>query len=125
MRRALARQSTSRSSAEKATTRAIRLLRYAPLSTDAKKTHAHKLTFSAGRYDFWPNRALERYAFITNNDEGLKRIAFPLYGFKNFAIDGQGAKFVFHGFLNPFILDHTDHVFPEEFLDRFLSDVRQ
>ena len=77
---------------------------------DAKKTHAHKLTFSAGRYDFWPNRALERYAFITNNDEGLKRIAFPLYGFKNFAIDGQGAKFVFHGFLNPFILDHTDHV---------------
>ncbi len=69
-----------------------------------------KLSFGPGRYDFWPDRAVEHYAWITNNDEGLKRIAFPLYGIKNLEIDGQGAQFVFHGYLNPFFLDHTNHV---------------
>jgi hypothetical protein len=93
-----------------------------------KKTHAHRLVFAPGRYDFWPDRASERYEFITNNDEGLKRIVFPLENFKNLEIDGQGAQFVFHGFLNPFILDHTDHVtlknFSIDFARTFSSEAK-
>jgi len=72
--------------------------------------HASKLFFPPGRYDFWPDRATERYCFISNNDEGLKRIAFPLDGMQNLEIDGFGAQFVFHGWITPFVLDHARNI---------------
>jgi hypothetical protein len=73
-------------------------------------TKVAKLVFPPGRYDFWPDRATERYCFISNNDEGLKRIAFPLEGMENLEIDGQGAQFVFHGWITPFVLDHARNI---------------
>ena len=72
-----------------------------------RQTKAGKLVFPPGRYDFWPDRAVERYCFVSNNDEGLKRIAFPLDGIENLEIDGQGAQFVFHGWITPFALDRA------------------
>ena len=60
------------------------------------------LIFPPGRYDFWPDKATERYLFISNNTEGLKRIAFPLFDLDSFKIDGQEAEFVFHGSILPF-----------------------
>lgn len=63
-----------------------------------------RLTFSPGRYEFWGDRALEKYLFIANNDEGLKRCIFPLFDFQSLEIDGQGAEFIFHGFVSPFTL---------------------
>ena len=78
--------------------------------TRCRATHATKIIFPPGRYDFWPDRATEQYCFISNNDEGLKRIAFPLDGLENLEIDGQGAQFVFHGWIIPFFLDHARHV---------------
>ncbi len=71
-----------------------------------RKNSATKLVFPPGRYDFWPDRADEQYEFISNNDDGLKRITFPLYGFQNLEIDGQGAQFVFHDSVSPFVVDH-------------------
>ena len=73
--------------------------------TQAKKQGARKLTFAKGRYDFYPDKAFERYQFISNNDEGLKRIVLPLDGLKNFEVDGQGADFLFHGYLSPVTVD--------------------
>ncbi|MDQ2764555.1 MAG: right-handed parallel beta-helix repeat-containing protein [Pseudomonadota bacterium] len=68
-----------------------------------------RLVFPPGRYDFWPDKATERYLFISNNTEGLKRIAFPLFNFDGFEIEGQGAEFVFHGPILPFaVLGSTD-----------------
>lgn len=67
----------------------------------------HKLVFAPGRYDFWPDRAEERYVFASNNDEGLKRIAFPLVGFENIEIDGHGAALVLHGYLTPFLIERS------------------
>jgi hypothetical protein len=72
-----------------------------------RETKAGKLVFPRGRYDFWPDLAVERYCFVSNNDEGLKRIAFSLAGIENLEIDGQGAQFVFHGWITPFALDHA------------------
>ena len=63
-----------------------------------------RLTFAAGRYEFWGDRAAEKYLFVSNNDEGLKRLIFPVFNFPNLEIDGQGAEFVFHGFVSPFAL---------------------
>ena len=71
---------------------------------------ATKLTFPPGRYDFFPERATEEYLFVSNNDEGLKRIAFPLKGIENLEIDGGGATFVFHGYTMPFLLAGSKNV---------------
>ena len=67
-----------------------------------KKSGSRTLIFPAGRYDFWPDKATERYLFISNNTEGLKRIAFPLFDLDGFEVDGQGSEFVFHGSILPF-----------------------
>jgi hypothetical protein len=75
-----------------------------------RQTKAGKLVFSPGRYDFWPDRAVERYCFVSNNDEGLKRIAFALERIENLEIDGRGAQFVFHGWITPLVLDHARNV---------------
>lgn len=68
---------------------------------------ATKLTFPPGRYDFHPERASEQYLFVSNNDEGLKRIAFPLTGLEGLEIDGGGSTFVFHGYTVPFLIDKS------------------
>ena len=65
-----------------------------------------RLAFLPGRYDLWPDRAFERYLFVSNNDEGKKRIAFHLNDLSQVEIDGHGAEFVFHGFLVPFAIQN-------------------
>ena len=75
-----------------------------------KNTHAKKLIFPKGRYNFLPDQAVEKYVFTSNNDEGLKRIAFLLEGFENFEIDGQGSEFIFNGFISPFILENSKNI---------------
>ena len=73
--------------------------------TDLAKQGGGCLEFSPGRYDFWPDRAFEKYLFVSNNDEGLKRIAFHLEDLSGVEIDGQGSELVFHGFLIPFAFE--------------------
>jgi hypothetical protein len=49
-----------------------------------------ELIFPKGEYHFYPYFGVDKYCFISNNAEGLKRIIFPLFDFKNLTIDGQG-----------------------------------
>ncbi|MCX6327028.1 MAG: right-handed parallel beta-helix repeat-containing protein [Bacteroidia bacterium] len=80
------------------------------------------LIFTKGEYHFYPEFGTDKYCFISNNDEGLKRIIFPLFEYKNLTIDGQGSSFIFHGFVNPFIIDHSSDVTLENFsIDFFRS----
>ena len=74
------------------------------------KTHARKLIFAPGRYDFWPDYAEDEFLFITNNDPGLRRVAFGLTATEDMEIDGGGARFVFHGNILPFVLDHSRNI---------------
>jgi len=74
--------------------------------TEIAKQGGGRIEFSPGRYDFRTDRAIEKYLFVSNNDEGLKRIAFHLEGLSEVEIDGQGAEFVFHGFLMPFAVEN-------------------
>ena len=69
-----------------------------------------RLVFEAGQYDFYPTFAEERYCYISNNDEGLKRIAFAINGMNKLEIDGQGAQFLFHGFINPFVVEDSKQI---------------
>jgi hypothetical protein len=71
---------------------------------------AKKLVIPKGVYHCRPDQAEERYLFISNNDEGLKRIVFPLDGMEDFEIDGQGATLVFHGFVLPFLISNSRNI---------------
>jgi len=76
----------------------------------AKKSGAEKIVFPKGRYDFYIDRATEKLVYISNNDPGVKRIIFPLYDFETLEIDGQGSEFIFHGGINPFVVDHSSNI---------------
>lgn len=66
------------------------------------------LVFPKGRYDFYPENAVEMHRAVSNHDNSLKRIAFPLLGCKGVTIDGGGSLFMFHGRISPFVVDGTD-----------------
>ncbi|MCC4211995.1 right-handed parallel beta-helix repeat-containing protein [Leeuwenhoekiella parthenopeia] len=66
-----------------------------------------KIVFPQGTYHFYPTFAPERYCEITNNDNGLKRTAFPLINFNDFEIDANGSDFIFHGKMIPFIIEES------------------
>jgi hypothetical protein len=75
-----------------------------------KKKKATKLIIPKGRYDFYRMGALEEFMSISNNDQGLKRLAFPLKGFQSFEIDGQGSEFIFHGYMIPFDIEDCRNI---------------
>lgn len=76
----------------------------------AKATGTKKIVFPTGRYDFYPARAVEKIVYISNNDPGIKRIIFPLYDFHDLEIDGNGSQFIFHGTVNPFVIDQSKNI---------------
>lgn len=75
-----------------------------------RQRDASRLVFPKGAYDFFPDFAVDEYHSISNNDAGLKRVAFLLKGVDGLVVDGRGSEFRFHGFVNPFILDHSESV---------------
>ena len=77
---------------------------------DCRATKATKLVFAKSTYNFEPNFASEKYVFVSNNDEGLKRFVFDLSGMTDLEIDGQGSKFIFNGFLCPFLLEDSKKI---------------
>lgn len=85
-----------------------------PIVMDAlrkvKEKNAKKLVFAKGTYRFTPDFASEKYVFVSNNDEGLKRFVFDLSDFENLEIDGQGSSFIFEGFLSPFLLSNSKNI---------------
>lgn len=76
----------------------------------ARKEGINKIVFEKGRYDFYPDRAQEHYLYVSNNDEGLKRVIFPIIDVNGLVIDGQGANFIFHGGVNPFLVQGSSQI---------------
>ncbi|WP_197705694.1 right-handed parallel beta-helix repeat-containing protein [Labilibaculum antarcticum] len=68
------------------------------------------IVFEKGIYHFKPDYAFEKYCFITNHENGLKRIIFPMKGFKSVEIEGNGAEFIFHGQIFPFQFEGCENV---------------
>lgn len=101
-------------------TSALEVINIKPISKDMSpvirdilanvKNKDIKLVFEKGNYQFLPNLAKERYCFITNHENGLKRIIFDFQNFNSVQIEGNGAKFIFHGLSAPFIFDNCAKV---------------
>lgn len=62
------------------------------------------LSLPAGEHHFWPDSALVRDLYISNNDSGRNQIIFPIDGHERLTIDGNGSRLVFHGEVTPFVL---------------------
>ncbi|WP_299668219.1 right-handed parallel beta-helix repeat-containing protein [uncultured Polaribacter sp.] len=76
-------------------------------NTQTKDLH---LVFEKGTYTFMPNYAFGKYLNITNHGNGYKRIVFDLSKFRNVTIEGNGAEFIFHGQVMPFLFDSSEAV---------------
>ncbi|KXB08188.1 hypothetical protein AKJ55_01340 [candidate division MSBL1 archaeon SCGC-AAA382M17] len=72
--------------------------------------NATKLIIPKGKYDCYPDMATEKYVRVSNNDNGMKRIVFPLEGLKNFEIDGQGARFIMYSQILPFNIEGCENI---------------
>jgi len=82
--------------------------------TDATPLLAHALEalsdgatlrLAPGDYHFWPERARRRFYHLCNNQAGFKPIACPLLERENLTLEGNGARFIFHGEILPFAID--------------------
>lgn len=67
------------------------------------------ISFEKGTYHFYPEQAQEKYMAISNNDNGDKRTAFPLFECSNIQIEGNGSDFIFHGGIIPFALGEVEN----------------
>lgn len=77
---------------------------------EVRRGRGNSIVFQSGDYHFWPDQAEERYLFVSNNDEGLKRIAIPLVGLQDISIQGNGARFIFHGPMIPILVEDSHKV---------------
>jgi len=77
---------------------------------DASKHKNSKVIIEKGTYHFYPEKAYEQYCFITNHDNSLRRIAFPINYFDGLTIDAKDAKFIFHGVMMPFNIENSKNI---------------
>lgn len=75
------------------------------------RKHDHAvLRLPEGHFTVKGDFAFERHCFVTNNDEGLKRIAFDLTEFKNLEIKGEGTCLDFVGYIVPFWISKAENI---------------
>jgi hypothetical protein len=77
---------------------------------DASKHKDSKIIIEKGTYHFYPEKAYEQYCFITNHDNSLRRIAFPINDFDGLTIEAKDAKFIFHGVMMPFNIENSKNI---------------
>ncbi|MEO9893464.1 hypothetical protein [Aurantibacter sp.] len=76
----------------------------------AKDQNVERIVFPKGVYHFYPTYARDFYCTISNNDNGKRRVAFPLLDFSGIEIDGGDSEFIFHGRIVPFLIKNSTQV---------------
>jgi hypothetical protein len=69
-----------------------------------------EIKFEKGTYHFYPEKALEKFCHISNHGDLMIRTAFPIKDYSNLTIDGQGATFIFHGIMIPFLIEDSKNI---------------
>ena len=90
------------------------------LLADMENSENVTLKFPKGQYDFYPEYAVEKYRYVANHDNGLKRMGFPIYNMKNVTIDGGGSTFMFHGRVVPITVESSEGVNLKDFTVDFI-----
>jgi len=69
------------------------------------------LVFPKGRYDFWPQYAVEKLYYESNTDViPLRRCAILIENMKNLTIDCMGSDFIYHDRIQPFTVDKSTNI---------------
>jgi hypothetical protein len=76
------------------------------------KTKANPvLVFPKGRYDFWPQYAVEKLYYESNTDViPFRRCAILIEKMKNLTIDCTGSDFIYHDRIQPFTVDKSTNI---------------
>ncbi|WP_218939734.1 alpha-1,3-galactosidase-related protein [Lutibacter citreus] len=74
------------------------------------KNISSEIKFEKGTYHFYPDKGYESFEYISNHCDLMVVSAFPIDGFKNLTIDGQGSTFIFHGVIIPFLVKNSDNI---------------
>jgi len=76
------------------------------------KTKANPvLVFPKGRYDFWPQYAVEKLYYESNTDViPLRRCAVMIENMQNLTIDCMGSDFIYHDRIQPFTVDKSTNI---------------
>lgn len=69
-----------------------------------------KLVFSKGVYQFLPTYAQEKFCYITNHGNGLKKIIFLFSDFNTVEIEGNDSEFIFRGQVAPFQFNNCNNI---------------
>ena len=77
---------------------------------DAAKYKDSKVIIEKGTYHFYTEKAYEQYSYVTNHDNSLRRIAFPINGFDGLTIEANDSKFIFHGVMMPFNIEDSKNI---------------
>jgi hypothetical protein len=77
---------------------------------DAKKKGITRINIASGTYHFYPDKAFEKFCFISNHDDGLRSTPFPILGFNELEIRAEKAHFIFHGLMVPFIIEDSEDI---------------
>ena len=75
-----------------------------------KAEKAHKLVIPRSTYHCHPERAYQQYREISNNGNGIKRIALPIIDQQNLEIDGQGSRIILHGVMMGAVIESSKNV---------------
>lgn len=68
------------------------------------------LSIPEGTHHYNPTRAFETFVKMTNNTNGMKRIAFPIIDQNNLTILGNGAHIVLHGVMMGAIIHRSRNI---------------
>jgi hypothetical protein len=77
---------------------------------ECAKNPGSTLMFENKTYHFYRKYAYQKEYFISNNDYSLKSIIFPLIGIDGLTVEGNGAEFIMHGEILPFVVDHSKDI---------------
>ena len=78
--------------------------------TAAKEQGISRVVIKEGTYHFYPDKAFEKYCFISNHDDGLRSTPFPIIDFDGLEIIGKDVHFIFHGVMLPFIIENSKNI---------------
>lgn len=84
--------------------------------TAAGKLKNAVISFPRGRYDFWPDSAIETRYYISNTSSEIEfpvkrqRVGLLFKNMKNIRIEGNGSLFVFHGKMISWAIDSCENI---------------
>lgn len=77
---------------------------------EASQHKDSEVIIEQGTYHFYPEKAFEQYCYVSNHDNTMRRIAFPIKDFDGLTLDASGAEFIFHGVMMPFLIEDSKNI---------------